>query len=123
MKYGTQKMKSISHGRGKMKSTESTKRRLKSRLGDKLNEDDFELIFHMIDSLIINRDNVVEHLKKKLNHYDKPRLIEEKVIKGAIKDTINSHGPITRELLGSAAKRIQAQLRNHEKGNSNINLS
>mgnify|MGYP001569726791 CR=1 FL=1 len=32
----------------------------------------------------------------------------KKMIVGAIKDTINSHGPITKEWTGSAAKRVIA---------------
>lgn len=111
MIYGKGHMKSISHGRGKIKSTESTKRRLGEKLKDKLSEDDFGLIFHMIDSLIISRDKTVEHLKHKLERYKQPKLIEEKSIMVALRETIRIHGPITRELIGSAAKRVQSEFR------------
>lgn len=35
----------------------------------------------------------------------------EKIIAGALKSTINVHGPITPEWIGSASKRIYGQLR------------
>jgi hypothetical protein len=35
----------------------------------------------------------------------------EREISGALKNTIDSHGPITRELIGSASKRIAGQIR------------
>lgn len=34
-----------------------------------------------------------------------------KEIAGALRQTINAHGPITRDLIGSAAKRITAAIR------------
>lgn len=36
-----------------------------------------------------------------------------KLVSGALKDTINVHGPVTKELLTSATKRIVGQLRHH----------
>lgn len=35
------------------------------------------------------------------------------LIQGALLDTINQHGPITKELLGSAVKRIVPRLSRH----------
>jgi len=35
----------------------------------------------------------------------------EREIAGALRQTINDHGPITRDLIGSAAKRITAAIR------------
>jgi hypothetical protein len=33
-----------------------------------------------------------------------------RVVLGALKDTINQHGPIDKNLIGSAAKRVVAQI-------------
>lgn len=37
------------------------------------------------------------------------------VVVGALKDAINAHGPITRENIGSAAKRIVSQVEGYYK--------
>lgn len=37
----------------------------------------------------------------------------ERITSGALRDTVNAHGPITRDLTGSASKRIAAQIEGH----------
>jgi hypothetical protein len=51
------------------------------------------------------KDNIdtIEKLKKK-------KQVELKKINGALKQTINAHGPITKILIGSASKRIYGSL-------------
>lgn len=45
-----------------------------------------------------------------INKLKRKRLIEVRRIKGALKQTINAHGPITKILIGSASKRIYGAL-------------
>lgn len=56
--------------------------------------------------------------KRDLFYLDKlkrTRELEVNKISGALKQTINSHGPITKELIGSATKRIWGGLISHKK--------
>ena len=91
--------------KGKVKSIESTTRRIIARIES--GEYDQERIQHMIQSLIKNRDQVIVNLK----HQAKPRVLalSEGSISGALRDTINAHGTITRNHISSAAKRILGQ--------------
>jgi len=63
-----------------------------------------DMIEHMIESLIKNRDNTIDTLQKAM----RPRefILSESDISGALRDTINAHGSITSQFIGSAAKRI-----------------
>lgn len=91
--------------KGKVKSIESTTRRIIERV--EAGEYSHEQIQHMIQSLIKNRDQVIVNLK----HQAKPRTLAltERSISGALRDTINQHGNITRHSISSAAKRILGQ--------------
>lgn len=94
--------------KGKVKSLESTARRIFQKVS--AGEFDQEQVEHMIASLIKNRDNVIKNLKNQA----KPRqlLLNEKVISGALRDTITHHGDITKHTIGSASKRIRGNLYN-----------
>ena len=63
-----------------------------------------EVITHMIESLVESRDRRIKHLQRKA----KPKVFEmtQNKITGALRQCINDHGPITKEWIGSAAKRI-----------------
>jgi hypothetical protein len=41
-----------------------------------------------------------------------------KIVCGALKSTINDHGPITKNMLGSAAKRVIGEIKSYLKGNT-----
>lgn len=59
-----------------------------------------------------------DYEKNNLTTIDKLRrgkVIDSKRISGAIKNTIHAHGPITKELIGSATKRILGSLLQEEK--------
>jgi hypothetical protein len=70
----------------------------------------------------INRDNpdihelidiVYEYEKRNLETIEKlkrKKIYENKRISSALKQTINAHGPITKQLIGSATKRISGSL-------------
>ncbi len=86
----------------KIKSIKSTTNRIikKVESGDY----DVEQIEHMITALVKNRDRRIESLKDK----SRPRVfnMNETKIAGAIRNTIDTHGPITKDWIASAAKRI-----------------
>lgn len=72
--------------------------------------------------LELDKDNPnISEILKYIDEYEKANLetitklkrkktIETKKISGALKQTINVHGPITKELIGSATKRIYGSL-------------
>lgn len=62
------------------------------------------MITNMLDSLVRDRDNRIKRLESRV----KPRVFNMtvKIINGALKDCIRNHGPITKEWIGSASKRI-----------------
>lgn len=85
---------------------------LKTRRGkliDKLKNDikipakSIEEVLRLIDGYEKNNLDAISKLKK-------DRLFETKRISGALKQTINAHGPITNILIGSATKRIYGAL-------------
>jgi hypothetical protein len=65
---------------------------------------DPDIIEHMLQSLVESRDRRIRHLEKKA----KPRefVITPKAISGALRSCIRHHGPITKELVPSASKRL-----------------
>lgn len=81
---------------------------LEHKMGDKLDSKDIEDILVVFD--IYQRDNLetIDKLKRK-------KMYEAKRISGALKQTINAHGPITSLLIGSATKRIYGSLLNNQK--------
>lgn len=86
--------------------------KLKSRHGKLTEKIKIEL-----DSQNPSLDNILKHIddfeQNNLNTIDKLRkekIYETKRISGALKQTINAHGPITPTFIGSATKRIYGSL-------------
>lgn len=50
-----------------------------------------------------------------IDKFKKKKQVDTKRINGALKQTINAHGPITKLLIGSASKRIYGSLISNEK--------
>ena len=82
--------------------------KLKAKLEDNLlkktiGTDEIKLILGIVDEY--EQDNLasIEKLKR-------TRTADAKKINGALKQTINAHGPITKLLIGSASKRILGSL-------------
>lgn len=63
------------------------------------------------------KDNIatIEKLKKK-------KQIDTKRINGALKQTINAHGPITKVLIGSASKRIYGSMLTNENEKEKVSI-
>jgi hypothetical protein len=61
------------------------------------------LILDAIDEFEKDNIETIEKLKRK-------KQLDTKRINGALKQTINAHGPITKLLIGSASKRIYGSL-------------
>ncbi len=85
---------------------------LKTRRG-KLEEKINKELLSITPNTEIILQHVEEYEKDNLETIDKLRknkLIDTKKINGALKQTINAHGPITKLLIGSATKRIYGAL-------------
>ena len=72
-------------------------------LNKKIPDKAIESMMFMVDEYEKANLSTIDKLKK-----DKSR--ESKRISGALKQTIHAHGPITKELIGSATKRIYGSL-------------
>jgi hypothetical protein len=70
---------------------------------NKLTDKDVETLMIMVEDYEKANLATIEKLKK-------DKSLESKRISGALKQTINAHGPITKELIGSATKRIYGTL-------------
>ncbi len=81
---------------------------LEYKFGEKLNENDINEILKVFD--VYQEDNLdtIEKLKR-------DKIYETKRISGALKQTINAHGPITAQYIGSATKRIYGSLLDNTK--------
>jgi len=86
---------------------------LEYKLGEKLDATDINEILNVFD--LYEKDNLdtIEKLKR-------DKVYETKRISGALKQTINAHGPITAQYIGSATKRVYGSLLNNEKKESFI---
>ena len=84
------------------KKTDRLARRIVERIQD--GTADHTMVTNMLDSLVKNRDKRIAQLERR----NKPRVftMTQKIITGALRDCIRNHGPITKEWIGSAAKRI-----------------
>ncbi len=69
-----------------------------------LSEEETEVVRHMIESLIRNRDVLIDKLKVRADALEQSPTL--KMVSGALKECIAAHGPVTKEWTGSAAKRI-----------------
>jgi hypothetical protein len=82
----------------------SRRAKLKAMIGfileeKKLTQTEIDYLMLAIDDYEKDNLNTIEKLKKE-------KFYETKRISGALKQTINAHGPITALLIGSATKRI-----------------
>jgi hypothetical protein len=76
---------------------------LQYKFENKLSEKEINEILDIFDLYQENNLYTIDKLKK-------DKLYDTKRINGALKQTINAHGPITKELIGSATKRIYGAL-------------
>jgi len=74
-----------------------------------------------------NVDNIIEFFKsfedidkKTFEKLKRSKKIEMDKINGALRQCINAHGPITKELIGSASKRIWGSMLDIEKAKPSI---
>jgi hypothetical protein len=79
--------------------------KLKHQLEPFVNETDIEKVLRIVDEY--EKDNLATIEKLKRN-----KTLDVNRINGALKQTINAHGPITKVLIGSATKRIYGSLLN-----------
>lgn len=93
--------------KGKLKSV------LEHKFGDKLNENNIYDILKIFDEYQKDNLDSIEKLKRY-------KVYETKRISGALKMCINAHGPITKQFIGSATKRVYGSLLNNEKKESFI---
>ena len=86
------------------------KSKLENRIKDALSQKkpNLEDIISAVDDYEKNNLKTIEKLKKK-------KSVEVKKINGAIKQTISAHGPITKQFINSASKRIYGSLLLDEK--------
>jgi len=75
----------------------------KIRLEITTKKPNIDKILQAIDEYEKDNENTIEKLKK-------GKKVELNRINGALKQSINAHGPITKELIGSASKRIHGAL-------------
>ena len=81
----------------------------KGKLKDKIelelekSNPDIDVILQYVDDYEISNLETIKKLKR-------DKKVELNKINGALKQTINAHGPITKELIGSASKRILGSL-------------
>jgi hypothetical protein len=78
---------------------------------NKLTDKDVETLMTIVEDYEKANLATIQKLKK-------DKVLESKRISGAIKQTIHAHGPITKELIGSATKRIYGSLLNDENNES-----
>ena len=88
----------------------SRKSRLENRIKDILQQKNpkIEDIIEAAEHYEKNNLKTIEKLKKK-------KSLEVKKINGALKQSINAHGPITKQFINSASKRIYGSLLVDEK--------
>jgi hypothetical protein len=79
--------------------------KLKNQLEPFVNQTDIEKVLKIVDEY--EKDNLatIEKLKR-------TKTLDVNRINGALKQTINAHGPITKVLIGSASKRVYGSLLN-----------
>lgn len=81
---------------------------LEYKFTNKLSDTDINELIEVF--YIYEKDNIdtIEKLKRE-------KVLETKRISGALKMCINAHGPITKQFLGSATKRVYGALLSNEK--------
>lgn len=81
----------------------------------KKNTPNVDTILTYVDEYEIANIETIKKLKRN-------RKLEFRRINGAIKQTINAHGPITKDLMSSATKRVYGALLEEPKENKFINF-
>jgi hypothetical protein len=71
-----------------------------------------------LDFIILAYENYQKDNLDTIEKLKRERHFETKRISGALKQTINAHGPITSQFIGSATKRIHGSLLSHVKKES-----
>jgi hypothetical protein len=71
-----------------------------------------------LDFIILAYENYQKDNLDTIEKLKRERHLETKRISGALKQTINAHGPITGQFIGSATKRIHGALLSHVKKES-----
>ncbi len=87
------------------------KKELEQLIGKTITEKEIEIIVNLYKQQHKDDLTYIEKLKRK-------RILEIKRINGGLKQTINDHGPITKQLIGSASKRIYGALLSNKKETS-----
>jgi len=84
------------------------KTELEPFVGKTITHGDIDTIINLFKKYEKSNVEYIDKLKRK-------RILEIKRINGGLKQTINDHGPITKQLIGSASKRIWGSLLSNEK--------
>jgi hypothetical protein len=84
------------------------KKELEQLIGKTITEKEIEIIINIYKQQHKDDLSYIEKLKRK-------RILEIKRINGGLKQAISSHGPITKQLIGSASKRIWGSLLSNQK--------
>jgi len=77
--------------------------KLEAKIAENMLKKDIKAILKAVDEYEKDNLDTIEKLKRH-------RSLEINKINGALKQTINAHGAITKELIGSASKRIYGSL-------------
>ena len=99
----------------KTKCPEKTLRRFVNKHGVPLTTEQFDELLHMVGSLVRNRENLVTAKNKRIRTLEAekqfiPNENHQAAVNNGLRMAIQSHGPITTQLIGSASKRIMGQL-------------
>lgn len=84
--------------------------RLKEEMGKQTPS--LDRIIKIVEEFESDNINTIEKLKKK-------KSITLKKVNGALKQSINAHGPITKDLIGSASKRVYGSILETEQEEEN----
>jgi hypothetical protein len=76
-----------------------------------------------IDKILLAIDEYQKDNENTIDKLKKGKKIEVNRINGALKQSINAHGPITKELIGSASKRIHGALLSNPNEDENKKVS
>ena len=81
----------------------------RGKLSEKL-KNEIEKPTPSLENVLIIINDYEKNNLETINKLKKDKLYETKRISGALKQTINAHGPITSVLIGSATKRVYGSL-------------
>lgn len=101
------------------KKIRTRKDKLRHKLITIIGPDNNELVREIISSIDEYEKNNLDTIEK----LKRSKKITTNAINGGLKQAINAHGPITKDLIGSASKRIFGSLLTAEKENKKISIS